>query len=217
VIPHSLTPNTTYNYKLIVNPSAARIRLLINGVEAWACVDGGGWDAPNASYFSISKSYDMIFCNIQSTTTISEKINTCFIPYPFATYFQSYWQIDSTITGLVFDAYGRDIYIKLSNQPDDSSYQYWVVIAGWDGSTSKVFRSDGSVICENHHQVDLYKMNSYFLYIQPYGNVGLVVNGNYAWVCPSNNYDTPIANYFGFSRYTNSIVEICNIGITKYQ
>jgi hypothetical protein len=65
--------NALNDYRLVFNPSFASIKLYMNGVEAWECVDPQGWNAPNAQYYSISRYSDASFeiCN-QRTSGLTE-------------------------------------------------------------------------------------------------------------------------------------------------
>jgi hypothetical protein len=131
-IPQSLDLTRTYQYKFLLNPSASRIRLLLDDVEAWTCVDPKGWNAPAAQYFSISRWYpDMSFCNLVSSPYVDEGINNCLVLDPTKYTYSADWNIGHyDHGGFYFIGYGSGIALKLSNQQDDSSYQYSVVIGG---------------------------------------------------------------------------------------
>jgi hypothetical protein len=214
-IPQTLDLSRTYDYRIILNPSASRIRLLLDGNEAWTCVDKSGWNAPSAQYFSISKwcCADMSFCNIRSTTNISESIGTCFIPDPNRYTFNDNWYLPESQGGLDFKGYGNDLYIRLSNQQDSSSYQYWIVMGGWGNTTSKVYRGDGSTVCSFDQTIDLSKTANYEVYFNSWGNsIELYANGSKLWACvDSNGWNGPNAKWISISRYSDSFYEICDV------
>jgi hypothetical protein len=209
----------TYNYKFVLNPSASRIKLLLDDVEAWSCVDPNGWNAPNALYFSLSRAgSDMSFCNIFGGGHISEPVNTCFVPNPSGFTFDNKWIVQSGemihMVGIFFNGYGHDIYIRLSNQPDDSSYQYWVVLGGWNNTTSAVFRGDGSLVCYFNQSLDLTRTVNYNLIFYPEINmIEFFVDRNVsAWRCTdSKGYNANGSTYFGVSRWNGAFSELCDV------
>jgi hypothetical protein len=215
-IPQTLDLGRTYNYRIILNPSASRIKLLLDGVEAWSCVDKNGWNAPNARYFSLSKwSFpDMSMCNVASNA-LSEPTNTCFIPNPNQYTFNNDWYLPESQGTLVFNGYGNDLYIRLSNQPDGSSYQYWIVLAGWNNTTSKVFRGDGSTVCSFNQTVDLNKTADYEVnFNKDKSSIELTVNGLILWTCiDGNGWNAPNAQWIGITRYSSGFYEICDITV----
>jgi hypothetical protein len=216
-IPQTLDLNRTYDYTIVVNPSASRIRLLVDGDEAWTCIDKNGWNAPNAKYFSISKwcCANMSFCNVKSNS-ISEDFDTCWVPNPSS--FKYSWSLDDSSGILSFDGYGNDLYIKLSNQQSDSSYQYWIIMSGWNNTTTKVQRGDGSTVCTFNQIVDLTKTISYdMVFDQGNNSIELFANGSKLWTCvDSHGWNAPNAKWIGISRYSGSFYEICGVETTQH-
>jgi hypothetical protein len=214
-IPQTLDLNRTYDYRIILNPSASRIRLLLDDNEAWACVDKNGWNAPSVQYFSISKwcCADMSFCNVRSNANISESIGTCFVPDPNRYTFSDDWYLPGSKGSFVFNGYGNDLYIRFSNQQDSSSYQYWIVMSGWSNTTSKVYRGDGSTVCSFNQTIDLTKTVNYQVYFNNYDNaIELSSNGSMLWTCvDSNGWNAPYAQWISISRYSGAFYEICDV------
>jgi hypothetical protein len=213
-IPQTLDLGRTYNYRIIFNPSASRIKLLLDGNEAWSCVDKNGWNAPYANYFSLSKCScsNMSICNL-ATNALSEPTNTCFIPNPYQYTFNNAWTIPNSTGSIAFNGYGNDFYIRLSNQQDSSSYQYWVVLAGWSNTTSAVFRGDGSNICSFNQTIDLTKTANYEVnFNKDKSSIELTVNGSILWTCiDGNGWNAPNAQWIGISRYGDSFYEVCDV------
>jgi hypothetical protein len=213
-IPQTLDLGKTYNYRIILNPSASRIKLLLDDNEAWTCVDKNGWYGPSAKYFSLSKwcCADMSMCNVASNV-LSEQANTCFIPDPTRFTFNNEWVFPSQQGSILFNGYGNDLYIRLNNQQDSSSYQYWIVMGGWSNTTSKVFRGDGSVICSFNQTIDLNKTANYEVAFNKNTNsIELFANGSKLWTCvDSNGWNAPDAKWVSISRYSGAFYEICNV------
>jgi hypothetical protein len=215
-IPQTVDTVMSYQYKLVLNPSASRIRLFLNNSEAWTCIDEKGWNAPQAKYFSVSKSADadMMYCNITSKP-LSEPVGTCFVPNPTTFELNNQWTISEGSGSLIFNGYGKELYLRLINSNSDS-YQYWIIL-GLNGNQTKITRGDGSQVCLIDQVIDLHKTVNYnIVFDGSLGSMTLFVDHQYAWTCTDpNGWNAPNAHWIGISRPSESFYQMCDVQSVK--
>jgi hypothetical protein len=215
-IPQSLDLNKIYQYRLVLNPSASRIRLLLDNVEAWTCIDENGWLNPEAKYFSISQYSNpiMMFCNITSKA-LSEPVNNCFIPDPSLYTLNSQWTLTEGSGSLIFNGYGNELYIRLIN-PNSDSYQYWIIL-DLNGNQTKITRGDGSLVCLIEQPINLNVISNYnMVFDKAVSSITLFVNNIYAWSCTDpNGWNAVEAKWIGISKSVNYFYQMCDVQSVK--
>jgi hypothetical protein len=137
----------------------------------------------------------------------------CWTPDPNSYKFQDDWKVNSGSAEVTFQGKGRDVYIKLQNQKNDSSHQYWLVVAGWENTKSRLTRGNGAEVCfTNSAALDLNKQYNYRVsFDKATSTVSVFLDGNLYWSCKDNQgWNANDAQYFSISRYSGANFQICN-------
>jgi hypothetical protein len=95
----------------------------------------------------------LIFTFLCSTTlSKNKKFKTkqgCYELNPAYYRFDPSWRLSNGYGEFSFQGQG-DVSVRLHNQMDNSSFQYWVQVAGWNNTMSRVSRgADGYVVCDS--------------------------------------------------------------------
>jgi hypothetical protein len=215
-IPQTVDTIMPYQYKLVLNPSASRIELYLGLSEAWTCIDEKSWNAPQAKYFSLSKSADadMMYCNITSKP-LSEPVDTCFVPNPTTFELNNQWTLAEGFGSLIFNGYGKELYLRLIDSNSDS-YQYWIIL-GLNGNQTKITRGDGSLVCLIDQVIDLHKTVNYnIVFDKILSSMTLFVDHKYIWTCTDpNGWNAPNVHWIGLSRSSESFYQMCDVQTVK--
>jgi hypothetical protein len=203
--------NQQFDYRLVLDPASASISIFIDGALQVTCTDPQGWNAPNVTWFSISKwcCADFQFCNF-----VVAPLDVCFIPDPNNYKFDPAWTVRGGEGDLTFVGIGRDVYIQLNNQMDSSSMQYWLVINGWDNTMTRLTRGDGSTVCFNPATaLDLNARNNFRVIFNPSAaQVKVLINGEERFNCiDPNGWNASNAVNYSVSRYSGANFQFCNV------
>jgi hypothetical protein len=211
----ALDLNKEYDFSIISNPNTQTISVNIDGKESFSCTDYNGWNAPSAQYFSISRYSGANFqiCKLKAGP-VQGNSDMCFIPNPASFKFQDDWKLNNGAGEITFKGKGRDVYFQLTNQNNNSSHQYWIVINGWDNTRSRITRGDGSEVCFPFvTALDLNVYHNFKITLSPNTQTITVnIDGKDSFSCTdSNGWNAPAAQFYGISRYSGANFQICNL------
>jgi hypothetical protein len=201
------------DYKIQFSPETATISVFINGELSFACTDYQGWNANDAKFFSISRYSGANFhmCGLK----LSPLQEQCFVPDPNTFKFQDNWTLGQWGSGEIkFKGVGRDVYIKLNNNKDNNSHQYFLILNGWDNTKSRIARGDNSEICfPNVAAVDLNKQNEWRVVLDADAQkISVYVNGTLSFSCTDwNGWYANQAKYYSISRYSGAFFHYCGM------
>jgi hypothetical protein len=74
--------------------------------------------------------------------------NGCLVPDPSSYKFDSAYTLNNSAGEITFKGRCREVYIRLNNEMNNDTHQYWVIINGFNNSQSRNTRGDGSVVCQ---------------------------------------------------------------------
>lgn len=107
-----------------------------------------------------------------------------------------------------FTALGNDWYIKLfEKQGDYVNFAYHIVFAGWDNKLTKIFRKDGSIMCEVPNTVSQTKKVSYTVSFDKTSNLIRVESDKKVLLeCKDpRGFQGQNAQYIGFSCFCGGL------------
>jgi hypothetical protein len=199
--------NNYSDYKILLNKAQAKITVMINGKESFSCVDSKGWNAPDAKFFSVSRfsGANFEFCGLSAK-------DLCWIPDPNAYRLDNDWKLNNGAGIITFRGKGRDVYIRLNNQNNTNSFQYWIVINGWGNTKSRITRQDDSEVCfVNVAALDLNKEYEFKTIIDPGVNViRVLIDGIESFSCSDDKgFNASAAQNFSISRWGGANFQIC--------
>jgi hypothetical protein len=171
------------------------------------------------SVFFIALVLALLFNPISSLRKFKTKQGCWWPDYNYFT-FQDNWLLSYGTGILTFSAWGRDIYVQITDDKSSNTWKYWIVIGGWDNTKSKVSRSDGAYLdCDFYHSIDLNRWNDYKLtMIAGFHTIKLEINGTEVWNCrDSNGYYATYASYLGISRWNGYASMLCNVQTWTYE
>jgi hypothetical protein len=215
----ALNLNVWHDYKVIFNNLRSKITVIIDGQESFSCTDDQGWNAPNATHLSISRwgGADFVFCNVETKPYTDPN---CFLPDPNTHHFNDAWTLQNGGGEINFSGKGRDVYVRFHDGNGAEPERYWIVINGWDNTSSRITReNDSSVVCQVAvPAVDLNVIHKYRIVSNPIrSSITVFIDGQESFSCTdSQGWNAPNATHFSISRWGGVDFTICDINSQSY-
>jgi hypothetical protein len=169
------------------------------------------------SIFFIALALTLLFNPVSSLRKFKTK-QGCWWPDYNSFTFNDAWKLRYGTGVLTFSAFGRDIWIQITDDKSSNTWKYWIVIAGWDNTLTRISRSDGKLVCDFSQTIDLSRWHDYKLtMIAGFHTIKLEVDGQEVWNCRDRDgYYAPYANYVGISRWNGYASMLCNVQVSEY-